>query len=58
MLNTSENSFLDVVIAPVPFLYQLSECNLEFQGSARNLQKRTLFLKFYPEMSLNNTEVR
>ena len=28
----------------------LPKYNLEFQGSIRNLQKRTLFMKFYPEM--------
>ena len=27
-----------------------SEYNLEFQGSVRNVQKRALFMKFYPEM--------
>ena len=27
-----------------------TEYNLEFQGSVRNLQKRALFMKFYPEM--------
>ena len=34
-----------------------AEYNLEFQGSVRNLQKRTLFMKFYPEMPWNNTEM-
>ena len=29
---------------------ELSEYNLEFQGSIRNLQKRALFVKFYAEM--------
>ena len=28
----------------------LIEYNLEFQGSVRNLQKRALFMKAYPEM--------
>ena len=28
----------------------LIEYNLEFQGSVQNLQKRALFMKFYPEM--------
>ena len=28
----------------------MAEYNLEFQGSIQNLQKRTLFMKFYPEM--------
>ena len=27
-----------------------AEYNVEFQGSMWNLQKRTLFMKFYPEM--------
>ena len=35
-----------------------AEYNLEFQGSVRNLQKRALFMKFYPEMPRNNTEMR
>ena len=29
---------------------QIPEYNLEFQGSVRNLQKRALFMNFYPEM--------
>ena len=29
---------------------RLSEYNLEFQCSVRNLQKRALFVKVYPEM--------
>ena len=33
----------------------LSEYNFEFQGSVRNLQKRALFMKFYPTMPWNNT---
>ena len=36
----------------------LTEYNLEFQGSVQNLQKRALFMKFYPEMPRNNTEMR
>ena len=35
-----------------------AEYNLEFQGSVRNLQERALFMKFYPEMPRNNTEMR
>ena len=35
-----------------------TEYNLEFQGSIWNLQKRALFMKFYPEMPWNNTEMR
>ena len=27
-----------------------AEYNLEFQGCIQNLQKRALFVKFYPEM--------
>ena len=33
------------------------EYNLEFQGSIRNLQKIALFMKFYPELPWNNTEM-
>ena len=33
---------------------QIPEYNLEFQGSVRNLQKRALFMNFYPEMPWNN----
>ena len=34
------------------------EYNLELQGCVRNLQKKAPFLKFYPEMPSNNTEMR
>ena len=34
-----------------------TEYNLELQGSVWNLQKRALFMKFYPEMPWNNTEM-
>ena len=37
---------------------EYTEYNLEFQGNVRNLQKRALFVKFYPEMPWNNTEMR
>ena len=36
---------------------ELSEYNLEFQCSIWNLQKRALFMNFYPEMPWNNTEM-
>ena len=41
-------SFLKLVSELV--LLQKPEYNLEFQGSIQNLQKRALFMKFYPEM--------
>ena len=31
-------------------LSSVPEYNLEFQGNVQNLQKRPLFMKFYPEM--------
>ena len=34
-------------------IYRTWEYNLEFQDSIRNLQKRALFMKFYPEMPWN-----
>ena len=34
---------------------KLTEYNLEFQGSVLSLQKRALYVKFYPEMRRNNT---
>ena len=35
----------------------IAEYKWEFQGSIQNLQKRALFVKFYPEMPWNNTEM-
>ena len=34
-----------------------TEYNFEFQGSVQNLWKRALFMKFYPEIPWNNTEM-
>ena len=33
-----------------------AEYNLEFRGSVRDLQKRALFMKFYPEICLEITQ--
>ena len=38
------------LFAVVNILWYYTEYNLEFQGSIHNLQKRVLFMKFYPEM--------
>ena len=48
-------SSLEAFIRPFS---RYTKYNLEFQGSIQNLQKRALFMKFYPEMPWNNTEMR
>ena len=52
---------LSMVIAVMVILISIydttPEYNLEFQGSIQNLWKGALFMKFYPEIPWNNTEM-